>query len=191
MTKIYTKTGDKGQTGLIGGERVWKDSLRIDSYGTVDELNSSIGLVNAFLNDLSVHWDKSELTNFLLTIQNELFDIGSQLANNDKKIKSTLPQITAGQIQHLEKMIDKTEQILPPLKQFILPGGHILSALLHQARSICRRAERICVTLSRQEKIDEIIVIYLNRLSDTLFVLARWANHLTQTEEIRWTPKSN
>ena len=191
MTKIYTKTGDKGQTGLIGGERVWKDSLRIESYGTVDELNSSIGLITAFLKDIPVKWDKSELGNFLTKIQNELFDIGSQLANNNEKIKLTLPQVTSRQVQDLEKMMDKLEQILPPLKQFILPGGHLLSAFLHQARSVCRRAERKCVELARKEKIDEIIVIYLNRLSDTLFVLARWANHLTQTEEIRWTPKRN
>jgi cob(I)alamin adenosyltransferase len=186
MTKIYTKTGDKGQTGLIGGERVWKDSLRIESYGTVDELNASIGLAVAFLKDLPVKWDKSELENFMNKIQNELFDIGSQLANNDEKIKSTLPQITSKHIQELEKIMDKLELILPPLKQFILPGGHCLSAFLHQARCVCRRAERKCVELSRKEKTDEIIVIYLNRLSDTLFVLARWANQLTQTQEIVW-----
>jgi len=191
MTKIYTKTGDKGLTGLIGGKRVWKDSLRIESYGTVDELNSSIGLAVSFLKDLMVQWDKSELENLLTKIQNELFDIGSQLANNDEKIKSTLPQITSRHVQDLEKIMDKLEGILPPLKQFILPGGHVLSALLHQARSVCRRAERKCVELWRKETIDEKIVIYLNRLSDTLFLLARWANQLTKTPEIPWKADRN
>ncbi len=164
--KIYTRTGDKGKTSLFDGKRVLKSDKKVETYGTIDELNSSIGAASAFI---KARWITKELEE----IQNDLLEIGSSLA-----VSSTLPvdQI-AKRPQEFEKLIDKLTRQLPPLNQFILPGGGKGGALLHVARAIARRAERRIVGLNRTEKVDEIIIIYLNRLSDLLFTMARFVNY--------------
>lgn len=180
--KIYTKTGDKGETSLFGGKRVSKAHLRIDSYGTVDELNSHIGL----LRDVAQTNDDREI---LYTIQNKLFVIGSILASDPAKEKSKMiPDILESDIVLLEKGIDRMNESLEPLQSFILPGGHVHVSYCHIARCVCRRAERMVVDLSTIEQVDELTIRYLNRLSDFLFVLARkWAADL-KVEEIKWLP---
>ncbi len=189
MPKIYTKTGDKGQTGLIGGSRVWKDHPRIEVYGTVDELNSCIGVTLSFLDSSKINQKLKH--NFQLTlrkIQNELFNLGCQLANPNPKSQKNLPTITDQSIHDLEKWIDWMEKDLVPLRKFILPGGISTASFLHLARSICRRAERLCVTISHQENLDSILIRYLNRLSDALFVAARWIQVKAKGKEIPWQP---
>ena len=190
MVKIYTKTGDKGQTGLIGGQKVWKDSIRIEAYGTVDELNSVLGVVRGFLQGEKIPKKiKGELDSILKKIQNELFDLGCELATPNQKLQNNLPCISETEVTDLERLIDRLEKELPQLRQFILPGGHPISGLLHQARSVCRRAERRCVELSQKEWVDPTVIHYLNRLSDNLFVLARWVQKKLGLEEIPWTAK--
>jgi len=177
--KIYTKTGDKGETALFGGKRVLKDSLRIEAYGTVDELNSVLGIVRS-LNP------KKKIENILFQLQNDLFVLGADLATPLKNANKIIPRIKKSHIQNLEKMIDKIDQKLKPLKVFILPGGSVIGSHLHFARTVCRRAERITVQLSRDENIGEVVIVYLNRLSDLLFVLARYANYLEGKTEEKW-----
>lgn len=183
--KIYTKTGDDGTTGLFGGERVEKDSLRIESYGTVDELNSAMGLARA--HGLSIEHDR-----LVGMIQEQLFVLGADLATprserNEKK--NSLPRVTPYDIECLEQAIDSMEEELPPLKHFILPGGSAAGAALHLARTICRRAERHVVSLMHREPgIGSLPLQYLNRLSDLLFVLARAVNWSTGAEERPWIP---
>lgn len=181
--KIYTKTGDKGVTGLIGGDRIAKNDIRIEAYGTVDELNSYIGLVK----DLC-EWQAAQTE--LLHIQNTLFIIGSLLANTgEKQSRFPLPEITLPEISFLENAIDQMAAQLPELKHFILPGGHPLLSHTHIARCICRRAERMCVTLEREHILENsLIVTYLNRLSDYLFILARYFGQKMHIEEIKWIP---
>lgn len=174
--KIYTKTGDKGQTSLIGGTRVPKHHLRIESYGTVDELNSYIGLIR----DQQV--DKHTF-NTLLEIQDRLFTIGSMLASDPEKSKMKIPDLKEEDIFFLETEIDKMNEVLPELHSFILPGGHTLVSFCHIARCVCRRAERISVHLSEESFVSELLVKYLNRLSDYLFVLSRkFSKDLTAIE---------
>ena len=180
--KIYTKTGDKGHTGLIGGKRVPKHDLRIEAYGSVDELNSHIGL----LRDLTA---KGESKNILIEIQDRLFTIGSQLACETKKESIKIPGLKDTDITLLEGEIDKMNEQLPPLSSFILPGGHITVSTTHIARCVCRRAERCVVHLSTESEVDEIILKYLNRLSDYLFVLARKFADELKAEEIAWKPR--
>jgi cob(I)alamin adenosyltransferase len=181
--KIYTKTGDKGSTGLLGGERVSKANIRISAYGTVDELNSYIGV----LIDLS----GEDLTEELRTIQDNLFVIGSNLAVR-KEIKMELPFLEDSDIEFLEKKIDWMNVDLPEMRSFILPGGYLASSMSHVARSVCRRAERECVALvDNGELVDGIIIRYLNRLSDYLFVFARYLNHLNKVEDIKWVAKKS
>src|SRR4051812_12281799 len=170
--KIYTKTGDDGETGLFGGPRVGKDHPRIEAYGTVDELNAVLGLVRTAS-------PPAEIDSLLARVQNELFDLGAELATPDPKSRGT-NLIDSERIQALEAAIDQFEIGLEPLKTFILPGGTSAAAWLHLARTVCRRAERLVVALSRDshENVSNATVIYLNRLSDLLFVLARAANHL-------------
>ena len=201
--RIYTKTGDKGQTGLIGGTKVPKSHIRIESYGTVDELNSFIGLLSDHLNaatpDPSVlttgpHPDPSALStaaNHLREIQDRLFTIGASLAcDPDKESKMKIPDLKEEDIDLLEKEMDRMDGVLPEMKSFVLPGGHPAVSTAHIARCVCRRAERICVRMQEnQEFIEPIVIKYLNRLSDYLFVLARYAGHLLHAPELPWKPR--
>ena len=182
--KIYTKTGDKGTTSLIGGTKVSKAHLRIEAYGTVDELNSYIGLCK----DLSS--DKKSNT-VLQEVQDRLFTIGAALAcDPEKETKMKIPDLKEEDITLLEKEIDMMNETLPPMKSFILPGGHITVSHIHISRCICRRAERCCVRLeAEQNEVEPIIIKYLNRLSDYLFVLARYTGHLLNITELPWKPR--
>ena len=179
--KIYTKTGDKGTTSLIGGTKVSKAHLRIEAYGTIDELNSYTGLCKDLLTD-------KNSTDVLKEIQDRLFTIGSALAcDPDKETTMKIPDLKEEDISLLEKEIDKMNETLPQMKFFILPGGHPTISHLHIARCICRRAERCCVRLGAEgNKVAPVIIKYLNRLSDYLFVLARHAGHLLNVEELPW-----
>jgi cob(I)alamin adenosyltransferase len=179
--KIYTKTGDKGSTSLIGGVRVPKSHIRIESYGTVDELNSFIGIVN----DLCAN---EKISAWLREIQDRLFTLGSALATNpDKEVKMKLPDLHDGDVKWLEKRIDEMNEVLPEMRSFILPGGNLASSTCHVARCVCRRAERLCVHMHESnEYIPDLIIQYLNRLSDFLFVLARYISHINGAEEIPW-----
>lgn len=182
--KIYTKTGDRGTTALIGGTKVPKSHLRIEAYGTVDELNSNIGLCK----DMLTHEGCRKV---LQDIQEQLFSIGAALACDPAKAtKMHIPDIRESGVSFLEQEIDRMEEVLPPLKNFILPGGHPTVSLLHIARCVCRRAERCCVRLETEgEKIAPLILMYLNRLSDYLFVLARYTAHLLKIEDVPWKPR--
>ena len=181
--KIYTKTGDQGNTGLIGGTRVPKNNIRIESYGTIDELNSFIGLLADYL-------PEEHGKTILREIQDRLFTIGSILASDpNKNLKMKIPTLVEGDIDLLEKEIDSMEEKLEPMKFFILPGGHVTVSTAHIASCVCRRAERSCVTLQENESVDPLILKYLNRLSDYLFVLARYTGHLLKAEEIVWKPR--
>lgn len=182
--KIYTKTGDKGSTSLIGGTKVPKNDIRIETYGTVDELNSWIGLVNDQLND-------EEFKNELKEIQDRLFTIGSALATDaEKEPKMKLPDLTSGDIEFLEKRIDAMTAALPPMKNFILPGGHVTVSSIHITRCVCRRAERLTVNMQQHNLfVDEKLIQYLNRLSDYLFTLARFVAQKLGAEEIPWKPR--
>jgi cob(I)alamin adenosyltransferase len=180
--KIYTKTGDKGQTSLIGGTRVPKHHLRIESYGTVDELNSYIGLIRD--QQVSEHQQ-----NLLKEIQDRLFTIGSALASDPEKSKMKIPDLHQEDIELLEKEIDTMTADLPELRHFILPGGSNAVSFCHLARCVCRRAERICVHLSEDSFVDEKVMVYLNRLSDYLFVLSRKLCFDNQIEENKWIPR--
>lgn len=187
--KIYTKTGDKGATSLFGGTRVSKDNLRIEAYGTVDELNAYIGLIK----DQSI---AEELTSQLHKIQHDLFTLGAMLATPPEKetLKSgkdrlNIPKIESNSIAFLEKQIDLMNESLPPMTHFILPGGHTTVSFCHIARCICRRAERRSVSLHEQEAISENILQYLNRLSDYLFVLARKLTQDLNAQEVKWIPE--
>jgi len=187
ITKVYTRTGDAGKTRLAGGQQVWKDSLRVEAYGTVDELNASLGVVrvvNAEVTGARSH--AAQLEDEMRWIQNKLFDVGGILATAPGQTFKNMPQVTGKDVMRLEKLIDRCQKDLAPLKEFILPGGGKVSGFLHQARTVCRRAERLCVRLSRQEPVDPIIVTFINRLSDRLFVLARWAAKTQGEPEFLW-----
>ena len=179
VMKIYTKTGDKGETSLLGGARVPKYHLRIEAYGTVDELNSHLGLIRD--QDL-----EKETKEFLIQIQNNLFVIGSHLAKEPGKDKVKLPSISEEMIVELEQNIDEMNEELPEMKFFVLPGGHTTVSYCHIARCVCRRAERISVHLSNESQVNPIITKYLNRLSDYLFVLSRKFTQDLNAEEIPW-----
>lgn len=180
--KIYTKTGDKGYTSLIGGTRVPKYHLRIETYGTVDELNSYIGLIY----DHPVSADQRKL---LKEIQDRLFTIGASLASDPDTSRMTIPDLTEVDIRLLEEQIDEMNTVLPGLKHFILPGGNTTASFCHVARCVCRRAERLTVELSNESFVNERIIIYLNRLSDYLFTLARKVCLDNQVEENIWNPR--
>ena len=189
--KIYTKTGDNGTTALFGGTRVKKYNLRIESYGTVDELNSYIGLIK----DQEISTDAKKA---LLKIQNELFTLGAMLATPPEKetLKSgkerlNIPKVNDKSIYFLENEIDKMDAVLPQMTHFILPGGHQAVSFCHVARCVCRRAERLSVELNDQETINNDILKYLNRLSDYLFVLARKLSNDLEVEELKWIPEKN
>lgn len=187
ITKVYTRTGDAGKTRLAGGQQVSKDSLRVEAYGTVDELNASIGLARAMNEEGSRAVDAARrLEQDLRWVQNKLFDIGGILATAPGQTFKNMPTIKAQDAVRLERMIDRCQKELAPLKEFILPGGGKVSATLHQARTICRRAERICVRLAREETLDGQIIKVLNRLSDALFVWARWVAKTQGEPEFLW-----
>jgi cob(I)alamin adenosyltransferase len=179
--KLYTKTGDSGETSLFGGKRVAKDNIRIQACGTVDELNSVLGLAIAELKS-------EEVKKIIVHIQNDLFETGSDLASPLENINSShhISRITENHSIQIEKIIDDFDAKLSPLTNFILPGGIKGAAYLHLARTVCRRAEREIITLSKDEKINSQIMIYLNRLSDLLFVLARYENQINGVKEIPW-----
>ena len=180
--KIYTKTGDQGTTSLFGGKRVSKSDLRIDAYGTVDELNSYIGL----LRDQEVNKKRKEV---LVEIQDRLFTVGSILATEPGNTKVKIPALIETDISLLEKEIDQMDLQLPPMKFFVLPGGHPSVSFGHVARTVCRRAERLVIALDHNEKVDELVVKYLNRLSDYLFVLCRMMTQELGVEETAWKPR--
>lgn len=182
--KIYTKTGDEGQTSLIGGTKVLKSNIRIEAYGTIDELNSHIGLTS----DLFDHIHSKTI---LKEIQDRLFTIGSSLAcDPDKEPKMKIPDLNDKDVLLLEDEIDNMNKDLPAMRWFVLPGGHITISTTHITRCICRRAERICVNIKANELfVDPLVLKYLNRLSDYLFVLARFAGHLLNIPEIPWKPR--
>jgi cob(I)alamin adenosyltransferase len=183
--KIYTKTGDEGNTSLIGGTRIPKANIRIESYGTIDELNSVLGLVSDTMG-------LTEVQPFIKEIQDRLFTIGSALATDpDKDVKMRLPDLHEEDIVLLEKEIDTMNEVLPALKSFILPGGHIGASHAHVARCVCRRAERICVGMHVDgEFMPSLIVKYLNRLSDYLFTLARYISYKNGVVDVEWHPRS-
>ena len=182
--KIYTRTGDGGKTGLIGGTKVPKSHLRIESYGTVDELNAHIGLLNDLIED-------STANELLREIQDRLFTIGSSLAcDPDKEPRMKMPDLKQADIDLLETTIDKMNEVLEPMKFFILPGGHPTISHAHISRTVCRRAERCCVRMQEEGLfVDSLVIKYINRLSDYLFVLARFLGNRLQVAEIPWKPR--
>ncbi len=190
MSRIYTRSGDNGETGLFGGQRVDKDDLRVEAYGTVDELNALLGVVRVHVTPADAAMDS-----LLQHIQNNLFDVGADLATpearDEHKGRIHIQRVSAAQVTYLETQIDHYEAGLPPLTYFILPGGSAAAAALHHARTVCRRAERRCVTLARAEAenapVNPDVISYLNRLSDLLFVIARSANHRQGVADTRWT----
>jgi cob(I)alamin adenosyltransferase len=180
--KIYTKKGDKGETSLIGGTRVPKCSMRIESYGTVDELNSHLGLIR----DQEI--DK-EYKRQLLEIQDRLFTIGSSLASDPDKSKMKIPVLFEKDVENLEHWMDEMDAVLPEMKSFVLPGGHPTVSICHIARCVCRRGERIIVDLMQHEYVDALVPTYINRLSDYLFVLSRKLTQDLGAEESPWHPR--
>ena len=184
ITRVYTRTGDAGETALVGGHRVPKDSPRIEAYGTVDELNSILGLARAFNAEQLRRGRKHRwLDEVLRRLQNELFDLGSELATPREAFYEGMFRVGAAEVTALERLIDECQKDLAPLKSFVLPGGGPVGGFLHQARTVCRRAERGVLALSRAEDIGEWPLKYVNRLSDLLFVLSRWVGkHLGETE---------
>lgn len=189
LNRIYTKTGDKGETGLVGGQRVPKDDLRIEAYGTVDELNAFIGLARTTAEELAVRFTPlGSFAGQLKRIQHELFNLGSILATLPQDVHPKQPRVTAVEIQQLEHEIDAANESLKPLRSFVLPGGSRLDAELHICRTICRRAERLLVRLDREQSAPAEAVQYINRLSDALFVWSRWVNGVQGTPETLWEP---
>lgn len=180
--KIYTKTGDKGTTALFGGKRVSKADLRIDTYGTIDELNSWIGMVR----DLEVNQKRKDV---LVEIQDRLFTIGSILATEPGNTKVKIPSLAEADILFLEKEIDAMDAALPPMRFFVLPGGHTAISHCHVARTVCRRSERLIIALHAQETVPDEVIKYINRLSDYLFVLSRMVAHELRAEETPWKPR--
>ena len=188
LTKIYTRKGDQGMTSLVGGSRVPKESVRLDAYGTVDELNSIIGIVRAFVPDYrsGLGSDYSWYSELLRRIQNELFDAGSQIATPPAAEYPEMYRVGKVEVDRLEHEIDRMNEELRPLDSFTLPGGGKLNGFLHLARTVCRRAERICWSTHRTEPIGEGVLIYLNRLSDHLFVQSRWISQRLGEAEFLW-----
>lgn len=184
ITKVYTRTGDDGTTSLGAGGRVPKDSARVEAYGTVDELNSQIGMAIAAGVD-------GTLADALAAIQNDLFHLGSDLCvTEDDKAARPVPRIEARHVEKLEALIDRLSASLPPLENFVLPGGTQGAAALHVARAVSRRAERLVVTLARSEPVGSHVIVYLNRLSDALFVMARWENRTKGVPDVLWQSRA-
>jgi cob(I)alamin adenosyltransferase len=189
INRVYTRQGDQGETALAGGQRVPKDSARIEAYGTVDELNSFIGLARDSVKAaVAAHPQLAPLSAILLRVQHELFNLGSILATLPEDVHPRQARVTGREVQSLEREMDEMNAVLAPLRSFVLPGGSRLNAELHICRTVCRRAERACVALARTEDTPPEAVRYLNRLSDALFVWSRWASHVTGAPEILWEP---
>jgi cob(I)alamin adenosyltransferase len=187
ITKVYTRGGDKGESSLVGGKRVAKDSPRIDAYGTIDELNSIVGLARVFNEESLDAGDAHQFLNGVLCqIQDELFDLGSELATPPEFFQEGMYRVSDKEIERIEKLIDKCQEDLEPLKSFVLPGGGRIGAYLHQCRTVCRRAERDILRLSRTEAINDGVLKYVNRLSDLFFVLSRWIAKQTGEPEYLW-----
>lgn len=187
LNRIYTRGGDTGNTSLVGGQRVAKDALRIECYGTVDELNSFAGMA-CF--SAAEKLETARLESILRRVQHELFNLGSILATLPEDVHPQQARVTSVEVKRLEREIDEMNAELPALRSFVLPGGTRLNTELHACRTICRRAERLCVALSREEQVPEDTVHYLNRLSDALFVWSRWANHVVGVAEVLWSPNA-
>lgn len=186
LNRIYTRTGDKGETRLVGGQKIAKDDLRIDCYGTVDELNAFVGATRVTAEQARLQ----EFAAILKRVQHELFNLGSILATLPEDVHPKQPRITAAEIAKLEEEIDAANEKLPPLRSFVLPGGSRLDAELHICRTVCRRAERLLVTLAREQHIPSEAIQYLNRLSDAFFVWSRWVNHALGAAENLWEPNA-
>jgi cob(I)alamin adenosyltransferase len=188
LNRIYTRTGDKGMTGLVGGKRVPKTSTRIEAYGTVDELNSTIGLVRTFLPEYRERLGAEYKWYFemLRRVQNELFDVGSELATPPEVAYEGMHRMGPREVEKLEEEMDRMERELEPLKTFVLPGGGVLNAYLHLARTVSRRAERVCWVLNETEPVNEHLLAYLNRLADHLFVESRWVSKRLGDAEFLW-----
>ncbi len=179
--KVYTKAGDKGVTSLFGGTKIHKDDIKIEAYGTVDELNSQLGVLLSMI-------PENEINNFILKLQNVLFDVGSHLAS-DGSADKFLPELKVSIVESLESEMDKMTAALPELKSFILPRGNLRIATTHVCRTVCRRAERRVVSLSRKQEIPDFIIVFLNRLSDYFFVLARFLGQSDGIDEEKWVTK--
>jgi len=191
INRVYTRRGDTGETSLVGGQRVTKDAIRIEAYGTVDELNSFVGLARQSLQDaVGERPSLAPLNAILLRVQHELFNTGSILATLAEDVHPKQARVTPEDTARLEREMDAMNEDLQPLRSFVLPGGSRLNAELHVCRTVCRRAERICITLARSEAVDPEIVRYLNRLSDAFFVWTRWAAHQMGTPETLWDPNA-
>ena len=187
INRVYTRQGDRGETGLAGGQRVPKDSARIEAYGTVDELNAFVGAARVTAIDTGA----AELAGILLRVQHELFNLGSILATLPEDVHPKQARVTDAEVTQLEAEMDRANADLAPLRSFVLPGGSRLNAELHICRTVCRRAERACVTLARLETVPPEAVRYLNRLSDALFVWSRWSSHLAGLPETLWEPNQS
>lgn len=190
LNRIYTRLGDAGDTGLAGGQRVGKDSLRLEAYGTVDELNAFVGLACVTCQELEAS-KLDAMAAILKRVQHELFNLGSILATLPQDVHPRQARVTEADIAQLEHEIDAMNEDLPALRSFVLPGGTRLNAELHAARTICRRAERLVVALARKEEVPAEAIRYLNRLSDALFVWSRWVNHALGVPEVLWEPNQS
>jgi cob(I)alamin adenosyltransferase len=191
INRVYTRRGDAGETGLVGGQRVPKESARIQAYGAVDELNAFIGAARATIRELGAEEQLGELAAILLRVQHELFNLGSILATLPEDVHPKQPRITHVEITRLESELDRMNADLAPLRSFVLPGGSRLEANLHICRTVCRRAERECVALMRVEPVPPEAMQYLNRLGDALFVWSRWASHVAGAPETLWEPNQS
>ena len=186
ITRVYTRTGDEGLTALVGGRRVPKDSPRIESYGTIDELNSAVGLARVFNEKSQASPARERREEILQRLQNELFDLGSELATPPDARYDGMFRVGAQDVEALEKLMDSLQEDLEPLNSFVLPGGGVVSAFLHQCRTVCRRAERDILRLSQAEEVGEWPLKYVNRLSDLFFVLSRWISKQSGEPEYLW-----
>jgi cob(I)alamin adenosyltransferase len=186
ITRVYTRTGDQGTTALVGGERVAKDSRRVECYGEIDELNAILGLARSLNGAAPASAARTRLDGILKQLQNELFDLGSELATPLESEYEGMFKVGASDVKALEQVMDACQKDLEPLRSFVLPGGGTVSAVLHQARTVCRRAEREIIRLAREETIGAFIVPYVNRLSDLLFVLSRWVAKQNGEAEYLW-----
>lgn len=186
INRVYTRSGDQGDTGLVGGKRVAKDSLRIEAYGTVDELNAAVGLARAFNQQGAASPARDRLEEILRRLQNELFDLGSELATPPEAFRNGMFRVAETTVVALEQLMDECEKELDPLNSFVLPGGGRVSAFLHQCRTVCRRAERVVLRLQRAEDIGPGPLRYLNRLGDLFFVLSRWIGKHNGEREFLW-----